>query len=84
MKFLCPVGFLNVSGGFQKCREADLFAMALLMPEKAIKQQFPRYKTNLGLRKMAKKFKVDYGMLLFRLGQLGLFTEGIFEPEAKC
>lgn len=57
-------------------KEANLFAMALLMPEDLVRQEVSKMNTPLDLcddksiKRLADKFKVSKALMAVRLGQL--------------
>lgn len=58
-------------------READYFAMCLLMPEAFVRRELARMggvelSDDKALRLLARKFAVSLGLMALRLGQLGL------------
>ena len=59
----------------QEDREANLFAMALLMPDELVRKEVRRMgpfdiSDGTGIKLMAKKFQVSETLMALRLGQL--------------
>ena len=67
----------------QEEKEANLFAMALLMPESHIKRELKRlnvldsndfdYESDEKIKLLSEKFQVSEQLILLRLNQLGFF-----------
>jgi len=61
-------------------REANYFAMCLLMPESFVRSVMKKIGVidvvdGTGIEKLARKFRVSIPLMTLRIGQLGLWTE---------
>lgn len=69
------------TGEFQKEREANAFAAALLMPNKLIKEEIQKYTPSSKqsiIEYLSNKFKVSEKSMEYRLTNLGLIDFGYF------
>lgn len=69
----------------QQEREANAFAIALLMPEKHVRRELSKldihedieldFESDKRIKKLADKFEVSEQLMLIRLSQLGFFKK---------
>lgn len=72
-------------------REANLFAMELLMPESFIRNEIAKLSENhiqggfdATIKHLANRFQVDQSVMMLRLGQLGFICTAIALPASKA